>query len=361
MVDTIAFYLPQYHPVPENDGWYGKGFTEWTNVARARPLFRGHYQPHIPADLGFYDLRLLESRRAQAKLAQEYGLSAFCYWYYWFGAGKELLEMPIWKMHEDKEITLPFCVAWANAAWRDKMWDSKGNNQVLMEQRYLGEEDYTKFFYRLLPLFRDGRYYKVGGKLLFLIHQPLDCPDTDVFVKTWRGLAEKENIGGFLFLGETWVGKNKGQILSKGLDGIYDNAIGSYHHSLPVLKKVRLYISREIFKMPTVFKYKDAAKFMVPKEAANEEVFPVVAPNWDHSPRTGRAAILYSDCDPKYFYDLLKRTIDLISNKPREKQIVFIKSWNEWGEGNHMEPDLKYGLGYLEALRNAISCPGGNR
>lgn len=354
MVKTIAFYLPQYHPIPENDIWYGKGFTEWTNVVKAKPLFKGHYQPHIPADLGFYDLRLAETKRAQAKMAEAYGVSAFCYWYYWFGNGKQLLERPIWEMHEDKEITLPFCIAWANAVWKNKMWDSQGNNKILMEQKYLGKEDYSKFFYTVLPLLKDKRYYRIEGKLLFLIHQPMDCPDTDVFIETWRDLGKKEGVGDFFFLGETWIEKSKHEILQMGMDGIYNNAIGGYHHNLPLLQKIKLYIEREYLKMPTVFRYKDAIKNMVSEDARDERVFPVVAPNWDHSPRTGRKSIIYNECEPNYFYKLLVNTCELIKNKPEEKQIIFIKSWNEWGEGNHLEPDLKYGKGYLKALKRAV-------
>ena len=173
MAKVIAFYLPQFHPVKENDMWYGKGFTEWTNVAKARPLFKGHYQPHIPADLGFYDLRLPEVRQEQARMAQEYGVTAFCYWNYWFGNGKQLLEMPIWEVYKDHSITLPFCLAWANHSWEKKMWDKKGNNQLLMEQQYLGIEDYKKYFYTMLPLFKDERYFRVGDKLFFLIYSPL--------------------------------------------------------------------------------------------------------------------------------------------------------------------------------------------
>ena len=356
MIRTIAFYLPQFHPIPENDEWYGKGFTEWTNVAKAKPLFPGHYQPHIPADLGFYDLRLEETRRAQSEMALKYGLSAFCYWHYWFGNGKQLLEMPIWKMHEDSSIKIPFCIGWANAVWKNKLWDSKGNNTILMEQKYLGEEDYTKFFYCILPLLKDKRYYKVDGKLLFIIHQPLDCNDEQMvcFLNTWRKLAKKEDIGDFYFVGEDSFCRAKDRILSMGFDAIFDNNVGGVHHDLSLIRKCMLFIQRNILHYPTIFPYKEAARHMVNANCRDERVYPVVAPNWDHSPRTGRKAILYHNCEPKYFYQLLKRTIDLISSKNEEHKIIFIKSWNEWGEGNYMEPDSKYGLGYLNALHKAV-------
>ena len=197
MARFITFYLPQYHPIDENNQWYGKGFTEWTNVAKARPLYKGHYQPHIPSDLGFYDLRLKEVRREQARLAQNNGIDAFCYWNYWFGNGKQLLEMPIWEVYADKEITLPFCLAWANHSWEKKMWDKKGTNELLIEQQYLGEDDYERYFYTMLPLFKDERYFKVNGKLFFIIYNPLESNEIKKFIQLWRKLALREKLGGF--------------------------------------------------------------------------------------------------------------------------------------------------------------------
>ncbi len=356
MVKTIAFYLPQFHPIPENNEWYGEGFTEWTNVAKAKPLFRGHYQPHIPADLGFYDLRLKETRRAQSEMALKYGISAFCYWHYWFGGGKQLLEMPIWKMHEDPEVKIPFCIGWANTSWQNKLWDSKGNNSILLEQKYLGIEDYTKYFYNILPLLKDERYFKIDNKNLFIVYKPFDASSDQMkcFIETWRKLAKKEKIGEFFFMAQDSSCRAKDQILKLGFDAIFDNNVGGVHHDLSFIRKCILTFSRKFLKRPSIFPYKEAAKHMVNKDCTDELVYPVVAPNWDHSPRTGGRAVLYTDCDPKYFYQLLKKTIDLISHKKEEHQIIFIKSWNEWGEGNYMEPDLKYGKGYLEALEKAL-------
>lgn len=351
MAKIIALYLPQYHPIPENDKWYGKGFTEWTNVAKAKPLFRGHYQPHIPADLGFYDLRLTETRRAQAKLAEDYGVDAFCYWNYWFGNKEQLLEMPIWEVYKDKAITLPFCLAWANHSWEKKTWDKSASNELIMEQKYLGVEDYKEYFYTMLPLFKDERYFRVGEKLFFAIYNPLGFEDITTFVNLWQELSKKEGLKGFYFVGKDSACRIKDKVLAAGLDAVYDDNTFNIHHELPLIKKIFLYIQREVFKWPTVFKYKDAINHMITDDSTLDEVIPCIAPNWDHSPRSGRNAILLDECEPKYFKKVLEMTIDAVKNKSEDKQLIMIKSWNEWGEGNHLEPDLKYGKGYLEAIR----------
>ena len=181
---VIAYYLPQYHPIPENDEWWGKGFTEWTKVAKARPLFRGHYQPHIPADLGFYDLRMPEVRAAQARLAREAGIEGFCYWHYWFGGGKRLLERPFQEVVASGQPDFPFCLGWANHDWTNKTWTRRSafsQEQILMKQTY-SEEDYERHFQALLGAFRDPRYITVDDKPLFLINEPRMMPDPTKFI-----------------------------------------------------------------------------------------------------------------------------------------------------------------------------------
>lgn len=352
----IAFYLPQYYPNETNDKWYGKGFTEWTNTAAAKPLFIGHYEPHIPADLGFYDLRLQETRRAQAQMAQEYGIEAFCYWTYWFGDGVQELEMPIWKVYEDKEITLPFCLGWANASWEKKKWNNKSeDNDVIRQQHYFGVEDYKKFFYNMLPLFKDPRYFRVDGKIFFIIHYPLDnAEEVKSFMECWRELASQEGLEGFFFAGADFDSRNKGRILDLGFDAIYNRDVLNIHHHLSLLSKVFLMIGREVFHRPTVFKYKNAIKYMVTEDCRNENVIPVIAPNFDHSPRSGKKAMILTDCKPEYFKTILERAKEVVSKKTEDHQIVIIQSWNEWGEGNHLEPDKKYGKAYLEMIKEVV-------
>ena len=353
-VKFIAFYLPQYHPIPENNLWYGEGFTEWTNVAKGKPLFRGHYQPHIPADLGFYDLRLPETRREQAALAQKYGISAFCYWDYWFGGGKRLLDMPIKEVLNDKKITLPFCIAWANHSWEKKMWDKNSKNEIIAEQKYLGQKDYSDYFYTLLPLFKDERYFRVGGKLFFAIYHPLADDSLKDFIKLWRSLAKKERIGDFYFVGHDSACRNKDKILEMGFDSIYDDNVLNIHHCESLFKKVFQAITRKLFHTPTVFEYKKAANYMLDENSSREDVIPVIAPNWDHSPRSKTSAFVLKNCEPLYFKKLVEKSISVVSQKNIENQLVIVKAWNEWGEGNHLEPDLKYGKGYLEAIKESL-------
>ncbi|SCY72597.1 glycosyltransferase WbsX family protein [Butyrivibrio sp. INlla14] len=351
----VALYLPQYHPTEINDKWYGKGFTEWTNVASAKPLFKGHYEPHIPADLGFYDLRLPEVRREQARLAQEYGVEAFCYWTYWFGNGETALDMPIWEVYKDKSITLPFCLGWGNHSWEKKTWDNNAKNELIVEQKYLGEGDYSKFFYTMLPLFKDERYFRVNNKCFFIIYEPLDnAKEISAFITKWRELATKEGIGDFFFVGKDFDSRDKDKILSVGFDAIYNDDVFNIHHKLSLLKKVLLKFQREVLRHPTVFKYKDALKYMITDDCKNDNVIPTVAPNWDHSPRSGANAIILEDCQPKYFKKVLEIAKETVEHKDSEKQLVIVKSWNEWGEGNHLEPDRKYGRGYLEAIRDVM-------
>jgi lipopolysaccharide biosynthesis protein len=188
-VRVIASYLPQFHPIPENDEWWGKGFTEWTNVGKAKPLFRGHYQPKVPADLGYYDLRLPETRQAQADLAKEYGVEAFCYWHYWFGNGRRLLERPFNEVLTSGKPDFPFCLGWANHSWEDKQFSKEGTNRMLMEQLYPGEADYINHFNALLPAFKDKRYIRVDDKPLFMIYAPFLFNDVSNFISLWQKLA----------------------------------------------------------------------------------------------------------------------------------------------------------------------------
>jgi len=350
---VIAFYLPQFHPIPENDEWWGKGFTEWTCVAQSKRLYPGHYQPHVPADLGFYDLRVPEVREQQAQMAMEYGVEGFCYWHYWF-AGKELLERPLKEVLESGKPDYPFCIGWGNHTWEKKLWDKHGNSKVLIEQTYPGEEDDTAHFYSLLPAFKDPRYIKVNGKCFFVIHNTFNLPAIANFVKTWRRLANENGLEGFYFASQDFESRRKDEILAAGVDAVYNSDILNIHHHLNVVQKGLLMIMRDWFHLPTVFSYKKAMRYMLNDDCKKRGVMPVIAPNWDHSPRTGGKALILHNSKPKYFYELAKKAFWLIKDKPAEERIVMLKSWNEWGEGNHLEPDLKYGKQYLEALKKAL-------
>lgn len=357
---VIAYYLPQFHPTKENDEWWGKGFTEWTNVAKAKPLFRGHEQPHVPSELGFYDLRLPEARIAQADLAQEYGVSAFCYWHYWF-AGKKILNTPFEEVVRTKEPKIPFCLAWANHSWYNKLWSSStsgyvslSKSKLLIEQTYPGVKDHMEHFYDLLDAFKDPRYYKLHGRLVFVIFDPSDFPDFNAFKSLWNELADKEGVPHFYFIAHV-LKKNADleQLMTEG----YDAVNLSLHREPFETDKHGAFITRlkaHFTTGPERVDYKDAIKAMDSALYSSPNIIPTIIPNWDHTPRSGRFGRLFTNVTPVLFEKHVKQVLNRISGKDDEDKVVFLKSWNEWGEGNYIEPDLQNGRSFLAALKNAI-------
>ena len=355
MTRFIAFYLPQYYPIPENDKWYGKGFTEWTNVAKATPLFKGHYQPHIPADLGFYDMRLKNTIMSQAQMAKEYGIEGFCYWHYWFGKGVRLLERPFNELVEDKSIDIKFCLSWANNTWYASQWEGhESGKKIIALQEYPGIDDIDNHFYSLLDAFKDERYITVNKKRLFCVHNPTNYENISEFIKRWRELAKKEGVNDFFFVGRDYCCDDKEWLIEQGFDAIYDmNTLRVHRMNKMIVNKAIKKFKRELLHKPSVYQYKDAIDYMITEDDKANDVYPVVVPNWDHSPRTIGNSIIFDNCDPTIFKKLVTKAM-AANSQPEEENIVFIQSWNEWGEGNHLEPDLKYGKGYLEALKEAI-------
>lgn len=356
-MEIIAFYLPQYHPTPSNDEWWGKGFTEWTNVAKAKPLYPGHYQPKIPADLGFYDLRLPQTRASQADLARMAGITGFCYYHYWFGDGHVELELPFNEVVESKEPNFPFMLCWANESWYKKFWSSDGSvasKSTLAEQKYLGEADDIMHFNYLRNAFTDERYIRIDGRLAFMIYKPLEFPAINEFIKRWNKLAAEAGLGAFYFIAYSLHGEEEyGSIKSLGFD-----AVCSSHHGYgkqskfsAVLKK----LGSSLFHIPRLFSYQKMIPQLVSDfERRNNDVYPVMIPNWDHSPRSKDYAYVYHGATPELFRKHAKDVLNTIKNKENKHQICFLKSWNEWGEGNYMEPDLRFGHGWLNALKMAI-------
>ena len=356
-MDIIAFYLPQYHPTPHNNKWWGEGFTEWTNVAKAKPLYPGHYQPKVPADLGFYDLRMPEIREKQVELAKEAGITGFCYYHYWFGNGKEELELPFNDVVKSGKPDFPFCLCWANETWSRKFWNKDGNvagKDDLVIQEYLGEEDDRNHFYRLLPAFMDKRYIRIGGKPLFMIYRPLAFKDITRFINLWNKLGIENGIGEFYFIGYTLqVDSEYEEIKKLGFNAVCSCRLGNVRR-MDFIWYIRRIIS-VLIKIPIVISYKK----MIPKllqrfECEHNDVFPVLLPNWDHTARSGANGYLYSKSTPDLFEKHATAVLEAVVSRPSEQQICFIKSWNEWGEGNYMEPDLKFGKGYIRALRKVV-------
>lgn len=362
---VIALYLPQYHPMKENDEWWGKGYTEWTSVAKAKPLFHGHEQPKIPADLGFYDLRLSESRAEQAELAKRAGIDAFCYYHYWFN-GRQIMNRPFDEVVSSGKPDFPFCLAWANHDWYNKGWINSSKKielrpKLLIQQTYGGKEDNINHFYNLLPAFKDPRYYKIHGKLVFMIYAADKMPELQSFIKLWQDLSQKEGLPGFYFI--THIDRielfsNIDLFKEQGIDAV--NL--SYLH-LPFRTRFNRLLDRSkglshlydfwqshIHFSPDIVQYKDAIKQLDSVVFERRDVIPTIIPNWDHTPRSGRFGKVYLNSSPELFGKHVRSVLERLSNKEVEDQLIFLKSWNEWGEGNYLEPDIKYGCQYIDML-----------
>jgi len=355
---VIAFYLPQFHPIPENDEWWGKGFTEWTNVGKAKPLYPGHKQPKIPTDLGYYDLRLSETRELQAQIAKSSGIEGFCYWHYWFGEGKELLERPINDVVREGKPDFPFCLAWANESWYSKIWSKdKTLDKLLIEQKYGGEKDYTAHFYSVLNKFRDERYIKVNGKVLFMIYKPEQFSDCSKFILLWRQLAEKNGLVGIHFVANSERNiKNPEKYFDIGFDAVFTDRMWlgakvlNAKNPLNVIKNILC----TVFRLPKLVPYKNIVKFGSSAEDKRCEFYPGIVCTWDHTPRSGRKGMVFTGFSLKLFAKHCKDVFSIIKDKPAQEKIVFLKSWNEWGEGNFMEPDMEYGYGKINTLKDCL-------
>ena len=348
---AIALYLPQYHPIPENDKWWGKGFTEWTNVGKAKPLFKGHYQPRIPADLGYYDLRLPETREAQADMARKYGIEGFCYWHYWFGNGKRLLERPFNEVLNSGKPDFPFCLAWANHSWKGIYLGVK-SKESLIDQTYGGIPDYERHFYDVLPAFKDKRYINVNGKPFFMIFSPKEIPDPKEFISCWQSLAIKNGLSGIHFVAHSYLTEDIELYRKEGFDAINVVRLFDYQkRGISLYQKIKNKINRTILKKGFYYEYKDAMGYFSGEEDKEPYVYPTIIPNWDHSPRTGAYGSILKNSTPTFFRKHVKHVLENIKHKPHENQITIIKSWNEWAEGNYLEPDLKYGTRFLEVLK----------
>ena len=350
-IRIIAFYLPQFHPIPENDEWWGKGFTEWTNTAKAKPLFRGHYQPHIPADLGFYDLRVPETRKAQAEMAREYGIEAFCYYHYWF-AGKRLLERPFNEVLSSGEPNFPFCLCWANQTWTG-IWHGVPN-RILIEQTYPGDDDHINHFNVLLKAFSDKRYVTIDNKPLFIIYRPQEIPEIRKMIDLWRKLAEKSGLQGLYLVGVSW---DPSVSISKyGFDGSVTHKFPPLNRKVSKKNPVK-WVIKEIYFMrgkPTIYSYKNIMFELYNHRNSDIEDYPCSIPNWDNTPRSGKNGLVFNESNPELFRMHFKMAIDKIKKYSPEHKIIFIKSWNEWAEGNHLEPDLKFGKGYLNVIKEEV-------
>lgn len=362
-IKFLAYYLPQYHSIPENDEWWGKGFTEWTNVKKAVPIYKGHKQPIIPGELGYYDLlEDIDIQKKQADLAKEYGIDGFIYYQYWFGGGKMLLEKPAEKMLADKSVDLPFCFCWANETWSG-IWHGAAN-KILIEQKYLGKEDYIKYFQYLLPFFKDNRYIKIENKPVFHIYRTDSITDLEVFLETFNNLAIENGYSGvhFVATGNVFSERVLTNPLIKQVVGIdlfqklrkihllYFKE-GTLLHELEKKIKYRLGYLDELGKRrkPMVIDYEKSFKKLI-VDIPHDKYIPCVIPNWDNSPRTGRISLILKNSTPLLFKKYVEKVIKSIQKSTYKIDFVIIKSWNEWAEGNYLEPDQLNGRKWLEVI-----------
>ena len=355
-IKAIAFYLPQYHPIPENDKWWGKGFTEWTNVTKAKPLFPGHYQPHLPADLGFYDLRLPEVQQAQANLAREYGIYGFCYYHYWFN-GKHLLERPLNNILASGKPDFPFCICWANENWT-RRWDGL-EREILIKQEY-GEEDDRQHIQWLSRLFQDSRYIRIDGKPLFLVYRANNIPNPRKTTEIWREEATNLGVGDiFLCRVESFPGEHDdpstiGFDASVEFQPDWTQMVWSSKQSIhwKILRK--LGFAGKVYSDHKIYEYSVVVEKMLAKPNVKYKRFPCVTPSWDNTARRKNNATILHNSTPKIYERWLKKVIQKTASNKSIEKIVFINAWNEWGEGNHLEPCQKWGHAYLEATRKVL-------
>lgn len=360
----IAYYLPQFHPIPENDEWWGKGFTEWTNVTKAKPLFRRHQQPRLPTDLGFYDLRLPESREAQADAARDCGVEGFCYWHYWFGNGRRILERPFEEVVSSGKPDFPFCLSWANQTWSG-IWHGNPKH-TLIEQSYPGRDDEKAHFESLRNAFDDQRYIKIDGSPLFSVYVPQDLPNPTAFVEHWRELAVKAGFPGIYLVAIT---NNSDDPRFSAFDAVTPNGpsdfFGYSENRLIAGIKRRALASPSINsiwtgyfqKGPRRLEYKRLVEHGLINSRFSPRFLPCIVPNWDNTPRSRYRGVVVEGSSPGQFKDYLEAVCKRVSNRPLEKRIIFLKAWNEWAEGNYVEPDNLFGRGYLDAIESVLCEP----
>lgn len=353
----IAIHLPQFHPVKENDEWWGKGFTEWTNVTKAQPLFKDHYQPHLPSDLGYYDLRLEEARIAQEEMARAYGIHGFCFYHYWFN-GKRILEEPVYRKLKNKKEDLPFMLCWANENWT-RTWNG-GDKDVLLHQEYSHDDD-RQHMQVLLEYFNDDRYIKVNGKPVFIIYRPKLFPNIKETIKIWR---EAVKAAGFpdLYIGFARTFEYTDAVDKEGFDFAFefqpnfanrpdtlnDSTYKRYFHA--AMRKINLKV-KNTFK--NIYDYEAYAEKQI-ESGFKENTYPTITPMWDNSARRSVNYFILHNSTPQKYKRWLQHIVKKFQWNSMPESFLFINAWNEWAEGNHLEPCRKWGNQYLKATKEIV-------
>lgn len=351
-MELSAFYLPQFHETPENNSFWGAGFTEWTHVRRARPLFRGHQQPVVPGELGYYNLMDPEVRERQAGLARRYGITSFCYWHYWF-AGRRVLDRPFQSVRDTGQPDFPFLLGWANDSWTGVWYGAP--HRMLIKQTYPGEADDRAHFASLIEAFRDPRYVRRGGRPVFLVFRPEQLPEPARFVDTWQALAREAGLPGLYLVAHLFRSPAYRTHDADGFDaGVYVD--------FPFTRPIGTLARKVAMRISPAFgpaRYPYAATIEAPKHIPGV-VHPCAVPNWDNTPRTGRRGTVAVGASPAVFQRQLAEMLSReIQREPSaDRRLVFVKSWNEWAEGNHLEPDDLHGRAWLESVRDARIAAG---
>jgi lipopolysaccharide biosynthesis protein len=344
-IKLIAFYLTQFHPVPENDKWWGKGFTEWTNATKAQPLFPGHYQPHLPSDFGFYDLRVRATRHDQIEVARNYGIGGFCYYYYWF-SGKRILHEPLDDMLADNQSRMPFCLCWANENWT-RRWDA-AEHEILLAQKYEKNDD-LDFIKSVAPFMKDKRYIRHNGGPLLLVYRPQHLPDARKSAEVWRKYCKANGLGDLqvfcCFTHSNWDYRQFG--FDGGVEFPPHNMVKpSYGPEVNTVSGFKGYI----FDLP------DVAEMYLERGYEDFNAFRSVFPAWDNTARRNLIGAIGLNGTPEnYEYWLSEAIRRTRADYPGQERFVFINAWNEWAEGCHLEPDRKHGRAFLEATARAAS------
>jgi len=356
-VRPLAFYLPQFHPIAENDDWWGPGFTEWHNVTRGRKLFPGHLQPHVPADLGYYDLRLAETREAQAELARSHGIFGFVYYHYWFH-GRRLLDRPFREVLESGSPDFPFCLCWANEDWT-RAWDGE-SGAILVRQEYSPEDD-VAHLRALLPAFADPRYVRVDGKPLFLVYKSSLLPDPARATDRWREEAQRSGIGE-LYLCCVDINRPRVDPTPSGFDAAVEFQpdfadLGQALRRSAAARAIRrLQLTNQAYRRHRIFDYATIVERMTTRPAPGYKRFPAVNPSWDNTARRRRQGIVLRDATPELYGQWLRAALDGFVPFGPGEDLLFLVAWNEWGEGNHLEPCRRWGHAYLEETRAALDA-----
>lgn len=347
---VFAFYLPQFHAIPENDEWWGKGFTEWTNVKKATPLFKGHNQPRIPLNDNYYNLMDPSTFAWQVDLAKKYSIDGFCFYHYWFN-GKLLLEKPLEMYREHPEWDLPYCFSWANEPWA-RTWDGQNTN-VLMPQTYAGMDDIRNHFNYMLPFFKDNRYIKIDNKPVYVLYRTNSITYLDEMIEEWTRLAIAEGWNGIYFV-ETLSTFQSSKIKTSIQSSVYFEPAYSFA-KMSKFEKCIMKIKKIIKICPVkgLCDYNDVWNNLLKKEVHDTTKWGGAFLDWDNTARKGVNGCTYSKVSPvlfeKYFSKLYRKS------KSSGSPYIFVNAWNEWCEGTYLEPDVKNEYGFLEAIKRVVN------